>query len=64
MIRDEFEIERKTNSNLERVLFASESQLWENIKNGGYCWIEIDGEIKERLFKLIEICTRLMGGQP
>lgn len=32
-IIDEFEIERKTNLNLERVLFASQTQLWENIRN-------------------------------
>ena len=37
-----------------KVLFAIESQLWENIKNGGYGWIEIDRERKERLFKLIK----------
>ena len=37
-----------------KVLFAIESQLWENIKNGGYGWIEIDRERKERLFQLIK----------
>ena len=52
---DEFEIERKTNLNLERVLFASECQLWDKIRTGGYSWVEIDSDRKERLFKLIEM---------
>ena len=59
-IRDEFEIERKTNLNLARVLFASEFQLWENIRNGGYSWVEIDSDRKKRLFKLIEIFKELL----
>lgn len=54
-IRDEFEIEGKTNLNLARVLFASEFQLRENIRNGRYSWVEIDSDRKKRLFKLTEI---------
>ena len=33
-ISDEFEIERKTNTNLARVLLVSEANLWDGIKNG------------------------------
>ena len=33
-IRDEFETERKTNTNLARVLLVSEANLWDGIKNG------------------------------
>ena len=32
-IRDEFEIERKTNTNLARELLFSEANLWDGIKN-------------------------------
>ena len=37
---NEFEIERKTNLNLERVLFASECQLWDKIRTGSYSWVD------------------------
>ena len=52
-IRDEFEIERKTNTNLARVLLVTEANLWEGIKNGNYSWVKIERDRKERLFKLI-----------
>ena len=48
-IRDEFEIERKTNTNLERVLPVAEANLWEGIKNGSYSWVKIDSERKDCL---------------
>ena len=54
-IRDEFEIERKTSTNLARVLLVSEANLWDGIKNGSYNWVKIDSYRKERLFKLITL---------
>lgn len=33
-IRDEFELERKTNENLARVLLVGESQMWYSIRTG------------------------------
>ena len=54
-IRDEFEIERKTNPDLARVLLVTEANLWEGIKNGNYSWVKIDSVRKEKLFKLITL---------
>lgn len=51
-IKDELEIERKTNENLARVLLVAESQSWDSIRTGRYSWIEIDSDRKKRLFKL------------
>ena len=54
-IRDEFEIERKTNPDLARVLLVTEANLWEGIKNGNYSWVKIDSARKEKLFNLITL---------
>ena len=54
-ITDEFENERKTNTNPARVLLVAEANLWEGIKNGSYSWVTIDSRRKERLFKLIAL---------
>lgn len=54
-IRDEFELERKTNENLARVLLVGESQMWYSIRTGTYSWVEIDSDRKEKLFKLREL---------
>ena len=54
-IRDEFELERKTNENLARVLLVGESQMWYSIRTGTYSWVEIDSDRKKKLFKLREL---------
>lgn len=54
-IRDEFELDRKTNENLARVLLVGESQMWYSIGTGTYSWVEIDSDRKEKLFKLREL---------
>ena len=54
-IRDEFELERKTNENLARVLLVGESQMWYSIRTRTYSWVEIDSDRKEKLFKLREL---------
>lgn len=54
-ITDEFELERKTNENLARVLLVGESQMWYSIRTGTYSWVEIDSDRKEKLFKLREL---------
>ena len=46
-IRDEFEIERKTNSNLAEVLLVTEANLWDGIKDGSYGWIVIDSVLRK-----------------
>ena len=54
-INHELEAGRKTNGNLFRILLASESELWERIRNRGCSWRKLTEDIKVRLFKLIEI---------
>ena len=54
-INHEPEAGRKTNGNLPRILLASESELWERIRNGGYSLLKLTEDKKVRLFKLIEI---------
>lgn len=48
-VRDEFELERKTNENLARVLFVGESQMWYSIRTGTYSWVEIDSDRNEKV---------------
>lgn len=48
-VRDEFELERKTNENLARVLLVGESQMWYSIRTGTYSWVEIDSDRKEKV---------------
>lgn len=54
-IRVEFELERKTNVNVSRILLVGESQMWDSIRTGGYNLVKIDSDRKQRLFKLIEM---------
>ena len=54
-IRVEFELERKTNVNVSRILLVGESQMWDSIRTGGYHLVKIDSDRKQRLFKLIEM---------
>ena len=57
-INQEFEIVRKTNDYLARILLVGECDLWKKIKDGGYKWIKIKEDRKERLFRLIEIYSQ------
>ena len=58
-INDEFEYLRKTNDGLSRVLMFGECQLWNNIKNGNYSWLKIKSDKKKKLFRLIEIYSKV-----
>ena len=54
-INHEFEVLRKTNDNLSRVLMAGECEMWQNIKNGNYSWLKLKSDKKKKLFRLIDI---------
>lgn len=54
-IRDQLAIERESDENLARILLVSESQLWNKIRAGGYSWLKIDSDRKQRLYKLIRV---------
>ena len=58
-IRDELDLEKKTNENLARGLLVEETRLWDKIRVGGYRRVETDSDRKQRLFKLIEMYTEL-----
>ena len=57
-INNEFESLRKKNDNLSRILIAGECEMWLNIKNGNYSWLQLDSEKKKKLFRLIDIYSR------
>ena len=40
-INDELELERKKNDTLSQILLASETNLWERIRNGDFSWLKI-----------------------
>ena len=58
-INQDFETLRKTNTSLSRVLMAGESELWNDIKNGKYQWVIIKSSKKNKLFRLIDIYSKL-----
>ena len=59
-INQDFESIRKTNTSLSRVLMAGESELWNDIKEGKkYNWVTIKSSKKNKLFRLIDIYSKL-----
>ena len=38
---------------------AGESELWNDIKNGKYQWVTIKSSKKDKLFRLIDIYSKL-----
>ena len=59
-INQDFESIRKTNTSLSRVLMAGESELWNDIKEGQkYHWVTIKSSKKNKLFRLIDIYSKL-----
>ena len=60
-INQDFESLRKTNTSLSRVLMTGESELWRDIRNGKYSWVTIKSSKKNKLFRLIDIYSKLDG---
>ena len=59
-ISNEFESLRKKNDNLSRILMAGECDMWLNIRNGTYSWLEIKSDKKKKLFRLIDIYSKFV----
>ena len=59
-INNEFETLRKKNDNLNRILSAGENDVWLNIRNGTYSWLEIKDDKKKKLFRLIDIYSKFV----
>ena len=57
-INHEFEVLRKTNDDLSRVLITGECEMWENIRDGNYSWLKIKTDKKKKLFRLFDIYSR------
>ena len=58
-IINEFESIRKTNKDLSKVLMFGECELWNGIKDGKYSWLKIKSDKKKKLFRLIDIYSKV-----
>ena len=57
-INNEFESLRKKNDDLSRVLMAGECEMWEQIRNEEYSWLNINSNKKKKLYRLIDIYSK------
>ena len=58
-VNHEFESIRKTNKDLSKVLMFGECELWGGIKKGKYSWLKIKSDKKKKLFRLIDIYSKV-----
>ena len=58
-INHEFESLRKTNKDLSKVLMFGECELWGGIKDGEYSWLKIKSDKKKKLFRLIDVYSKV-----
>ena len=59
-IYNELESLRKKNDNLSRVLIASESEMWNRIRNEQYSWLRLNSDKKKKLYTLIDIYSNFI----
>ena len=59
-IYKELELLRKKNDNLSRVLIASESEMWNKIRNEEYSWLKLNNDKKKKLYRLIDIYSNFI----
>ena len=57
-INNEFEILRKKNDDLSRILMAGECEMWGKIRDDDYSWLKINTDKKKKLFRLINIYSK------
>ena len=57
-INHEFEVLRKKNDNLSRVLMAGECEMWGKIRNEEYSWLKLNSDKKKKLYRLIDIYSK------
>ena len=58
-VNHEFESLRKTNKDLSKELMFGECELWNGIKDGKYSWLKIKSDKKKKLFRLIDIYSKV-----
>ena len=59
-IYNELELLRKKNDDLSRVLIASESEMWNKIRNEQYSWLKLNNDKKKKLYRLIDIYSNFI----
>ena len=59
-IYNELETLRKKNDNLNRVLIASECEMWKKIRNEEYSWLQMNSDKKKKLNRLIDIYSNFV----
>ena len=59
-IYNELELLRKKNEDLSRVLIASESEMWNKIRNEQYSWLKLNNDKKNKLYRLIDIYSNFI----
>ena len=59
-IYNELELLRKKNDDLSRVLIASESEMWNKIRNEEYSWLKLNNDKKKKLYRLIDIYSNFI----
>ena len=56
----ELETLRKKNDNLNRILIASECDIWKRIRNEEYSWLQLNSDKKKKLYRLIDIYSNFI----
>ena len=59
-IYNELESLRNKNDNLSRVLIAGEINIWKQIRNEEYSWLQINSDKKKKLYRLIDIYSNFV----
>ena len=59
-IYNELELLRNKNDNLSKILSASESEIWNKIRNDQYSWLKLNNEKKKKLYRLIDIYSNFI----
>ena len=58
-IYNELESLRKKNDDLNRVLMASECEMWNKIRNEEYSWLQLKEDEKKKLYRIVGIYSNL-----
>ena len=59
-IYNELELLRNKNDNLSKILSASESEMWNKIRNEEYSWLKLNNDKKKKLYRLIDIYSNFI----
>ena len=59
-IYNELELLRNKNDNLSKILIASETEMWNKIRNDQYSWLKLNNEKKKKLYRLIDIYSNFI----